>query len=466
MDQPAQEILKFHPVNGKTLRADFQGGELSSDFGTILLRETMLHSGLISKLSNAIDDKRHQSYIDHPLQDLLTQRVLQMACGYEDANDSNYLRKDPMFKLAVGRNPLSEEGHLASAPTYTRLGQSMTKKDIYKMAKALAEHFISSYELPPMAAIIDLDHTPTITHGGQQMNLFNAKYNDYCYLPLLIFEGLSGKLITAVLRPGKTPTGKENAAILKRVIQLIRRRWPKTYLLVRGDSHFAQPELMRVVQDDPHSDYVLGKGAGHKTALRPKAKELLDEARQALKVKTGLARLNNMPIPERLRLYGEAEYQAKSWKGLDTRIIYKAEVNQKGDNPRFIVTSIKEASPEVIYEELYCPRGQDENFIKHLKSDLSGDRLSDQGFLANHLRMFYACAAYVIHHELRTKALKGTELEKAQPSTVIAKLCKIAVKVVEYKDRIKLHLPRSCPFRGLLRHVTEVFYSMPPPRPG
>ena len=127
---------------------------------------------------------------------------------------------------------------------------------------------------------------------------------------------------------------------------------------------------------------------------------------------------------------------------------------------------MNKASPEVIYEELYCPRGQDENFIKHLKSDLSGDRLSDQGFLANHLRMFYACAAYVLHHELRTKALKGTELEKAQPSTVITKLCKVAVKVVEYKDRIKLHLPRSSPLKRLLQHVTEVFYLMPLPRPG
>lgn len=466
MTKCTQEQLRFHPSNGKTIRADFNGGELSSDFGALMLRETMLHSSLISRLTDAIDDKRHQAYIDHTLQELIAQRVLQMACGYEDANDSNHLRKDPIFKLANGRNPLDDDNHLASAPTYTRLGQSMTKRDIYNMAKALADHFISSYEYPPLAIIIDLDHTPAITHGGQQMNLFNAKYQDYCYLPLMIFEGLSGKLITSILRPGKTPTGRENAAILQRLIKLIRTRWPKTHLLVRGDSHFAQPELMQVVQDEPHSDYVLGKGAGHKTALRPKAKELLDEARKALKVKTGLAKLNNMPEPERLRLYGETDYQAKSWKGLDTRIIYKAEVNQKGDNPRFIVTSIMEASPEEIYEELYCPRGQDENFIKHLKSDLSGDRLSDQGFLANHLRMFYACAAYVLHYELRTKALKGTELEKAQPSTVIAKLCKIAVKVVEYKDRIKLHLPRSCPIKGLLQHITEVFYSMPLPRPG
>ena len=161
------------------------------------------------------------------------------------------------------------------------------------------------------------------------------------------------------------------------------------------------------------------------------------------------ARLSGLLLPA-----ADGFCQAKSWKGLDTRIIYKAEVNQKGDNPPYIVTSIKDATAETIYEDLYCPRGQDENFIKHLKSDLSGDRLSDQGFLANHLRMLYACAAYVLHYELRTKALQGTELEKAQPSTVIMKFCKIAVKVVEYKDRIKLHLPRQEAFaacdRGLL----------------
>ena len=231
-----------------------------------------------------------------------------MACGYEDANDSNRLRKDSMFKLATGRSPLDNDSHPASAPTFTRLGKSMTRQDIYRIAEAFVHHFIRSYELPPMAVIIDLDHTPAITHGSQQLNLFNAKHQDYCYLPLMIFEGLSGKLMTAILRPGKTPTGKENAAILKRIIELIRKRWPKTHLPVRGDSHFAQPELMQVVQD--------------------------------------------------------------------------------------------------------------ENVIKHLKSDLSGDRLSDQGFPANHLRMFYACAAYVLHYELRTKALKGTELEKVTKLTL------------------------------------------------
>ena len=462
MTQCTQEQLRFHPANGKTIRADFNGGELSSDFGALLLRQSLLQSDLIRRMAEAVHDKRHPSYIDHSIQDLLTQRTLQVACGYEDANDSNHLRKDPIFKMATGRDPLNPDQHLAAAATFTRLGQAISNKDIYRMAKAFVDHFVCSYEQPPSAIIIDLDHTSATTYGNQQMSLFHGKYNDYCYLPLLIFEGLTGQLITAILRPGKTPTGKENAAILKRVIHVIRQRWPKTHLLVRGDSHFSQPEMMRVIQDEPHADFVFGKGAGDKKVLRPKAEKALKEARQKL----ALNRIHSDPAPYSFKQYGEADYQAASWDGLDTRVIYKAEVNQDGDNPRFVVTSIRAASAKTIYEELYCPRGQDENYIKHLKNDLSGDRLSDQSFKANHLRLFYACAAYVVHHDFRSQALKGTSLEKAQPSTVIATLCKIAVKVVEYKDRIKLHLPSSSPFKALLRDVTEFFYRRLRSKPG
>ncbi|WP_067515988.1 IS1380 family transposase [Endozoicomonas ascidiicola] len=466
MAKHTQETLCFHPVNGKTVRADFNGGELSSDFGALLLRETATHSGLIPRLVNAIQDKRHQSYIDHSMQDLLMQRVLQMACGYQDANDSNHLRKDPMFKLAVGRSPLSAEAHLASAPTYTRLGKDLSRRDIHSLAYAFAEHFINSYKKPPKLAIIDLDHTASLTHGAQQYSLFNTKYGNTCYLPLMIFEGLSGKLITAILRPGKTPSGQENAAIVKRLLALIRQSWPKTHLIIRGDSHFAQPELMQVVEQDKAADYVLGKGAGHPTALRPQSDESMAEARRCLQERTANARSNDLAIPYRVRIYGEANYQAKSWKGLNTRVIYKAEVNQMGDNPRFVVTSITNASAQCIHEQFYCPRGQDENYIKHLKNDLSCDRTSDMSFRANALRMYYACAAYVMHYEMRAIALKGTELEKAQPSTVIAKLFKIAVKVVEYKDRVKLHLPSSNPMKEVLQRITETFTALPFPKPG
>ena len=203
---------------------------------------------------------------------------------------------------------------------------------------------------------------------------------------------------------------------------------------------------MRLIQNDSPSDFAFGKG-GNSKVPGPRASDLLAEARQCFNIKTAFAQRHQKPPPSRARLYGETDYQAKSWKGLQTRVIYKAEVNAKGDNPRFIVTSMKPPDPRTLYEDLYSPRGQDENYIKHLKNDLSGDRLSDETFLGNFLRMLYACAAYVVHHELRLGALKGTLLEKAQPSTVINKLCKIAVKVVEYKDRIKLHLPSSNPFK-------------------
>ena len=272
MAKHTQETLRFHPVNGKTVRADFNGGELSSDFGALLLHEMAIRSEIIPRLAKAIQDKRHQSYIDHSIQDLLMQRVLQMACGYQDANDSNHLRKDPMFKLAVGHSPLNVEDHLASAPTFSRLGKALSRRDIYNLAYAFAEHFLRSYKKPPKLAVIDLDHTASLTHGAQQYSLFNTKYGNTCYLPLMIFEGLSGKLITAILRPGKTPSGRENAAIVKRLLTLIRQSWPKTHLIIRGDSHFSQPELMGVVEQDKAADYVLGKGAGHPTALRPKEK--------------------------------------------------------------------------------------------------------------------------------------------------------------------------------------------------
>ena len=466
MANNTQETLRFQPINGKTVRADFKGGELSSDFGALLLRETARRSGLVSRLSHAIRDSRHPSYIDHSIQDLLTQRVLQVACGYQDANDSNHLRKDPMFKLATGRNPLDTGANLASAPTFTRLGKALSRKDIHSLAYAFAEHFLASYKKPPKLAVIDLDHTASLTHGAQQYSLFNTKYGNACYLPLMIFEGLSGKLITAILRPGKTPSGRENAAIFKRLLALIRKAWPRTHLLVRGDSHFAQPELIRMVELDRAADYVFGKGAGDKNVLRPMADQCLARARRCLEQRIQGARRNKLKEPRRVRLYGEAAYQAKSWAGLNTRVIYKAEVNQLGDNPRFVVTSIEKASPQAVYEGIYSARGQAENYIKSLKNDLFCDRTSSMSFRSNALRMYYACAAYVLHHEMRLTALKGTGFEKAQPSTVIASLLKIAVRVVEYKDRVKLHLASSSPFKALLHRVTEIFMAIPVPKPG
>ncbi|MCP5085536.1 MAG: IS1380 family transposase, partial [Rhodobacteraceae bacterium] len=249
---------RFPPISGFSIRGDFHGGALSSDFGPILLRGVDQQIGLIDRLAGTINDRRHLSYIDHPLPDLLAQRIFQVACGYEDGNDANSLRQDPMFKLALERKPLDANEHLASGPTFSRLENAVTPQDMYRMAQAFVDQFIQSYSEAPSVIVLDMDHSEDPTHGQQQLALYNHHYRNHCYLPLFLFEGLSGKLITAALRPGKRPSGAENASILKRVIKHLRRHWPQTHIVLRGDGHFANPELMRLVLNDPHTDFIFG----------------------------------------------------------------------------------------------------------------------------------------------------------------------------------------------------------------
>lgn len=456
--------LRFPAIAGFSVRADFQGGALSSDFGALLLRGIDQQIGLISRLAGAIRDQRHPSYIEHSLSDLLSQRIFQTACGYIDGNDANSLRRDPMFKLAVGRAPLSEDTDLASGPTFSRLENSLSRKDIYRLASRFVEAFIASYAKVPEIIVLDMDHSEDPTHGQQELALYNHHYGNRCYLPLFVFEGLSGKLVTAILRPGKRPTGKENAAIMQRILRLLRRHWPYTHILLRGDGHFANPELMALCADDPHLDFIFGL-AGNR-ALSPKVAPLLDKARALHQQRSENARRTHQQPPASTRLYADIDgYQAGSWPQA-YRVVAKAEVMALGDNPRFVVTSLTEPEPKLLYTELYCARGQDENFIKAIKNDLASDRTSDHGFLANHLRLFYACAAYSLIQSLRDNTLHHTELAKAQPMSVILKLFKLAVRVVQYKDRIKLSLPSACPVKGLLSRVTELLYLVPrPPAP-
>ena len=455
--------LRFPAMAGFTVRADFNGGALSSDFGALLLQGVDRQTGLMDRLASAIQDKRHPSYIDHSLGDLLRQRIFQSACGYADGNDANSLRHDPSFKLALGRAPLDADTALASAPTFSRLENSLTRKDIYRLAQAFVDAFIDSYATAPPVMVLDMDHSEDRTHGQQELAFYNHHYGSHCYLPLFLFEGLSGKLITAVLRPGKRPTGRENAAIIGRVVRRLRQAWPDTHIVLRGDGHFANPELMALCEGDDRLDFIFGL-AGNK-ALSPRAEPLLKKARSLHQSNGENARRTGGAPPTATRLYEDIDgYQARSWPQA-YRVVLKAEVMGLGDNPRFVVTSLTEPTAEALYRDLYCARGQDENYIKAVKNDLASDRTSDHGFIANHLRLVYACAAYGLIHSLREHTLCDTELAKAQPVTLILKLFKLAVRVVQYKDRIKLHLPSSCPMKGLLHRVTELMYLARPPTP-
>lgn len=454
MPHSTPEQLRFSPAAGFTIRADFNGGGLSSDLGPLLLRGVDRQIGLTARLASALNDPRHPSYTKHSLCDVVTQRVYQIASGYEDGNDSNALRHDPLFRLGINRHPFNPQSALASAATVSRFEHAATRRDIYCASRALVEQFIASYATPPAALVIDLDHSEDAVYGQQPLAFYNHHYRSTCYLPLLIFEGLSGALITAVLRPGKRPTGAENAMILKRVLKGIRNHFPDTHILVRGDGHFATPELMQLIHAMPNTDFVFGL-AGNQVLSRL-AEPTLHRARC---LHTQRQRLGGNI--SNVRLYDEFNYAAGSWNK-PLRVILKAEVMALGDNPRYVVTSMEAPDPQTVYADIYCARGQAENFIKHLKRDLLADRTSCTTFLANCLRLILHAAAYVLHQQLRTQALRHTDLATAQPKTVMLKLFKIAVHVKQYKDRVILHLPSACPVKNLLGCLTErLFLSKP-----
>ena len=454
------EQLRFPPIAGSTVRADFEGGALSSDFGALLLRGIDRQIGLTARLAAAVQDKRHPSYIDHTLRDLLAQRIYQIASGYADGNDANSLRHDPVFKLSVERSPLEPEQDLASAPTFSRLEHSVDRKDLYRLTQALVDHFIASYPEPPAAIVLDLDHSDDPTHGQQEFTFYNHYYRSYCYLPLFIFEGTSHALVTAYLRPGTRPTGAENAMILVRLLSYLRRHWPQTHILVRGDSHFATPEVIDVIANRRLTDFVFGL-AGNAVLLRHAA-PVLQEARRLHQQRTATAQAYGQRLPVSSRLYEECSYAAASWSR-PWRVVLKAEVMAAGDNPRFVVTSLAAPPPQMLYEDLYCARGNCENDIKAVKCDLHSDRTSATTFLANSMRLLLACAAYVLHHALRTHTLQHTALAQAQPSTVMLTLFKVATQIKQYKDRILLHLPSSCPVKALLHRVTALLSAVPVP---
>jgi hypothetical protein len=448
------------PVGGQTIRADFEGGALSSDFGALLLRGLDRQIGLTQRLAAAIHDKRHPSSIEHPLRDLLAQRIYQIASGYADGNAANSLRRAPRFKLGVDRLPLEPEHDVASAPTLSRLEHSVDRTDLYRLTQAFVDHCIASYPEPPAALVLDLDHSDDPTYGQQEFPFYNHYYQNYCYLPLFIFAGPSHALIAACLRPGTRPPGADNAMMLVRLLSSLRRHWPHTHILGRGASHCVTPEVSEVITSYRGTDVVFGL-AGNAVLLR-QAAPVMQEARRLHPQCTALAQAHRTRPPASSRLDAEFPSAAASW-AQSWRVIRKAEVRAAGENPRFGVTSLAAPPPQMLYEDLYCARGNGENDLKAVQGDLHSDRTSATTFLANSLRLLLSWAAYVLHHALRTHTLQHTALAHAHPSTLILTLFKVATQIKQYKDRILLHLPSSCPVTALLHRVTALLYVVPLP---
>ena len=309
---------------------------MASDFGALLLRGIDRQIGFTERLAAAVRDKRPPSYTDHSLRDLCAQRIDQIASGYADGHDAKSLRHDPMLQRSVERRPLDPTQDLASAPTFSRLEHRVTRPDLSRLTPAFVDQCIASYPDPPAAIVLDRDHAEDPTPGQQALTFSNQHSQSQCSLPLCIFAGISHALVTACLRPGKRPPGAENALILVRLLAYLRRHWPFTPILVRGERHCGTPEVMEVMAHRRRTDVVFGL-AGHPVLLR-QAAPVMQEARALFQQRTALAQAYGEPPPPRRRVSEDFSSAAASWER-PWRVIVKAEVMAAGDNPRFVVPS-------------------------------------------------------------------------------------------------------------------------------
>jgi hypothetical protein len=425
-----QEKIPLFPLEGKPIDLSYRGPDISSDGGLLLLREVENQIGLIRDLSDCILDQRDQRYVKHSSHALLSQRIFQIAAGYEDANDCNELRTDSILKICAGQLPESGSD-LASQPTMSRFENSISKTEIYRVALCFAQHFVNSYAEEPEVVILDCDDTNDMAHGEQLEIEFNTYYGGYCFMPLHIYEGLSGKLITTILKPGRRSKAVDVFAILKRVVLFLRQYWPNTRIIIRGDSHFCSAPFMDWKKEQDKVNFITGLSKNSK--LKQLSKVTIESAQRSYE-------RNQKPV----RMYHTFSYKAGSWEE-QQRVIVKVEVNKKGTNIRYIVTDLWEFRTQKLYQIGYCARGSMELRIKEHKTYLKSDRTSCHKFQANQFRVFLHSAAYVLMHTLQKEVLAGSHFCNATMKTLQLKLIKIAARVKEMKTKIKIEFPQSCP---------------------
>ncbi len=443
------QCLLFPELFRKPVYARFDQELGSSDGGAVLLRAADHRLGLTERLAGCLRDRRDASKIAHELGELLSQRVFSIACGYADTNDAARLAEDPIHKMLVGRDPIDGDA-LASQPTLSRFENRVGTRELYRMGEALADVVIERHRKRlhgrARRITIDLDPTDDPTHGQQQLSFFNGHYDTWCYLPVVAFATFNDEpeqyLLAAVLRPGNAPAKLGAVGVLRRVLERLRRAFPKTRFRVRLDGGFACPEILDFLDEQSDVDYVVAMAKN--LTLEWKAERFMRSARK-------LSRQSEKTE----HVYGECRYRAKSWDR-ERRVIIKAEVvrhpgRDPKENPRFVVTNLS-STPQWIYEKVYCGRGEIENRIKELHHGLEIDRTSCSRFWANQLRVLLTAAAYVLMQELRLRAAR-TSCARAQVQTLRERLIKIGARVVESVRRIVLHLPASYPFLEAWRRV-------------
>ena len=430
----------FPAVEGKKVIAAFDGGRITSDGGVMLLGVVERQLRIAEKLARLISDPRNPLLVTHGVDDILRARILAIACGYEDADDLDHLRTDPGFKLACGRLPDSGDD-LCSQPTVSRWENAPTLREVVRMSYAMVDLYCASYARPPAAVTLDIDDTCDVVHGNQQLALFNAHYDERCFLPIHVYDTATARPVAVLLRPGKTPTGEEIRSHLRRLVRRIRTHWPDTRLTIRGDSHYGRHEVMAWCEANG-LDYIFGL-PGNDVLDR-----LVDPIADDVRVRRAEAQA---PV---VRRYTETRYGAKSWK-CERRVAARIEATTKGLDIRYVVTNLPGGTAEWLYATLYCARGQAENLIKLHKTELASDRTSCRSPLANQVRLVLHTAAYWVLLTVRDAIPSPQPLAIAQFKTLQMRLIKIAARITEIATRVRIAFAAACPeadlFSGLVR---------------
>ena len=441
-ENPQNQLFQLSAIHGKKVELSYSGKNISSDGGLLLLKEVENRTGIISGISHCINDERDQRYIDHSLEQLLFQRIYQIAAGYEDANDCDELRGDSIFKICSDKLPISGD-ELASQPTMSRFENSVTRSELYRIAEHFGLCFINSYQTEPEVIIIDCDDTNNNAYGNQLQIEYNHYYGEYCFMPLHIYEGLSGKLITTILKPGRRSKSVDVFSILKRLISFIRNHWCQTRIIIRGDSHFCSQQFMDWAKGQYKVNFITGLTGNQK--LHKLSKVTTESAEK-------LYAVENKPVKK----YHSFSYKAGSWAEAQ-RVVVKVEVNSMGTNIRYIVTDLWDHRATHLYEIGYCARGNAELRIKEHKTYLKSDRTSCHKFEANQLRLFLHSAAYVLIHTLQKEVLAHTQFVNSTMKTIQLKLLKTAAHVKELKTKIKIEFPECYAYKTEQSKCFEIF---------
>lgn len=429
----------FPLVPGKEVTARFDGGEVTSDAGLLLVAEADRKLGLTEKLAAQIVDRREPWKVAHRMIDLLRERVYAIAAGYEDANDLDGLGADPALLTACGKEPCGD-GTLGSQPTISRFENSVDRKDLLCASMALAEMVMGQLPQNTKKVVLDVDATDDPCHGQQELECFNGFYDEHCYVPLLLYvtgQDRRQRLLAAMLRPGNASSKVGLFAMVRRAVGLLRARFPKIQITLRADSGFGDGEVLSFCEAEGIS-YVLGLSSNQRLRALSSSTE---EAVLARSRKQG----------RDVRVHKALSYQANSWE-CERRVICKAETVRGQLNVRFAVTD-RGSKAKAVYRFL-CQRGDMENRIKEMKIDLASGRTSCHRFWANQFRLLLHTAASVLMSALQ-EAAEGTRLQNAQAGTLRLKLIKIGARVQSTCRRIWFQLPTSCPMQDVWSHVHQ-----------